>query len=69
MLDRLMKDAFVFAAGAAVGAIGAMWLMSDAGKEARGEIRNLATQATDKIQECCEKIKQEMEEEDGKRDA
>ena len=51
----------LFTAGVAVGAAGAMWLMSDSGKEVRGELRNLASQAKDKVQECCEKMKQEVE--------
>ena len=38
-----------------------MWLMSDSGKEVRGELRNLASLAKDKVQECCEKMKQEVE--------
>ena len=33
MFDRLIKGALLFTAGAAVGAAGAMWLMSDSGKE------------------------------------
>lgn len=61
MFDRLIKGALLFTAGAAVGAAGAMWLMSDSGKEVRGELRDLAEQAKDKIQACCEKVKQEME--------
>ena len=65
MCDRLMKGALLFVAGAAVGAAGAMWLMSDAGKEMRGELHNLAEQAKDKIHECCDKVKQEKEAKDG----
>lgn len=61
MFDRLIKGALLFTAGAAVGAAGAMWLMSDSGKEVRGELRDLTSQAKDKIQACCEKVKQEME--------
>lgn len=61
MFDRLIKGALLFTAGAAVGAAGAMWLMSDSGKEVRGELRDLAEQAKDKIHECCEKVKQEVE--------
>ena len=47
MLGRLIKDTLVFAAGAAVGA-GVLWLMSDDGKEMRGELRDLAEQAKQK---------------------
>jgi gas vesicle protein len=65
MIDKLIKGALLFTAGAAVGAAGAMWLMSDSGKEVRGELRELAEQAKGKIQECCEKVKQEMEAKDG----
>ena len=61
MLDRLIKDALLFTAGAAVGVAGAMWLMSDSGKEVRGKLRDLASRAQDKIQECCEKVKEEVE--------
>ena len=65
MLDRLIKNALLFTAGAAVGAAGAMWLMSDSGKEVRNELRGLAEQAKDKIQKCREQLKQEMEANDG----
>ena len=68
MLDRLIKGAMLFTAGAAVGAAAAMWLMSDSGKQVRGDLRDLASQAKDKIQECCEKVKQEMEAYDGQAD-
>ena len=61
MYDKLIKGALLFAAGAAVGAAGAMWLMSESGKEVRGELRDFAMQAKDKIQECCDQIKQEVE--------
>ena len=66
MFDKLIKGALLFTAGAAVGAAGAMWLMSDSGKEMRGELRNLAERAQTKIQECCEQVKKEMEANDGK---
>ena len=66
MFDKLIKGALLFTAGAAVGAAGAMWLMSDSGKQVRGELRDLASQAKDKIQECYEQVKQEMEAENGK---
>lgn len=61
MFDKMIKGALLFAAGAAVGAAGAMWLMSESGKELREELRDLATQAKDKVQECCEQIKEEVE--------
>ncbi len=61
MFDRLNKGALLFTAGAAIGAAGAMWLMSDSGKEVRGELRDIASQAKDKLRECCEKVKQEVE--------
>ena len=54
MLGKLIKGALVFGAGAAVGAAGAMWLMSDSGKEAREKLRDLAKQTKEKINECCE---------------
>ena len=54
MFGKLIRGAVLFTAGVAVGAAGAMWLMSDSGKEVRGELRNLASQAKDKVQECCE---------------
>lgn len=65
MFDRLIRGVVLFTAGAAVGAAGAMWLMSDSGKEMRGELQNLAEQAKGKFQECCEKAKQEMEAKNG----
>ena len=61
MFEKLIRGAVLFTAGVAVGAAGAMWLMSDSGKEVRGELRNLASQAKDKVQECCEQIKEEVE--------
>ena len=61
MFDKMIKGALLFAAGAAVGAAGAMWLMSESGKELREELRDLATQAKDKVQECCKQIKEEVE--------
>lgn len=61
MFGKLIRGAVLFTAGVAVGAAGAMWLMSDSGKEVRGELRNFASQAKDKVQECCEKMKQEVE--------
>ena len=64
MFDKLIKGTLLFTAGVAVGVAGAMWLMSDSGKEVRGELQNLASQAKDKIQECREKVKQEMEAKD-----
>lgn len=60
MIDKLIKSALLFTAGAAVGAAGAMWLMSDSGKEMRGQLRDLASQAKDKMHECCDKVRQEM---------
>lgn len=65
MFNKLIKGALLFTAGAAVGVAGAMWLMSDSGKEVRGELKDLASQAKDKIQECCDKVKKEMEANDG----
>lgn len=65
MFDKLIKGALLFTAGAAVGAAGAMWLMSDSGKEVRGELRDLAEQAKNKIHACCEQVQQEMEANDG----
>ena len=62
MIERLMKDVLLLAAGAAVGAAGAMWLMSDSGKEARGELLDLAKQAKEKLHECREQIRQAAEE-------
>ena len=61
MFNNLIKGALVFVAGAAVGAAGAMWLMSDSGKETRKQLSDLAEQAKNKIHECCERVKQEME--------
>ena len=65
MCDKLFRGAFVFAAGAVAGAIGAMWLMSDKGEKTREELRDLASKAKDTVQECCEQLKQEMEEDHG----
>lgn len=61
MLDKLIKGALLLTTGAAIGAAGAMWLMSDNGKKAREELKDLASQAQDKLRECCEKVKQEVE--------
>ena len=65
MFDKLIKGALVFAAGAAVGAAGVIWLMSDSGKEVRSELLDLAEQAKEKVHECCEKVQQEMEADNG----
>jgi len=62
MIERLMKDALLLAAGAAIGAAGAMWLMSESGKEARGELKEFARQAKDKLRECREQLQQAAEE-------
>ena len=62
MLGKLIKDALVFTAGAAVGA-GVIWLMSDSGEKMRGELRDLAMQAKDKMQEYCNQMKQECQQE------
>ena len=61
MFDKLIKGAALFTAGVAVGAAGAMWLMSDSGKEVRGELRDIASQAKDKIHKCCEQVKQDVD--------
>lgn len=60
MVDKLIKGALLFSVGAAVGAAGAMWLMSDSGKEVREDLTKLAAQAKEKIHECCEQVKEEM---------
>ena len=60
MGNKLVKGVLTFAAGAAVGAAGAMWLMSDSGKEVRDELNKLATQAKDKFKEYCEQLNQQM---------
>lgn len=65
MFDRLIKNALLFTAGAAAGAAGILWLMSDSGKEVREELENLAEQAKEKIHTCREQMKQEMEAEHG----
>ena len=61
MFGKLIRGAVLFTAGVAGGAGGAMWLVADAGKEVRGELGNLASKAKNKVQECCEKMKQEVE--------
>ena len=64
MESKLLRTACVFAAGTAVGA-GVMWLLSDSGKEKREQLRALAMQAKDKLQERREQL-QKMEVENGK---
>lgn len=61
MLNKLIKGALLVSVGAAAGVIGAMWLMSDSGKETRENLSDLASQAKEKIHQCCEKVKEEME--------
>jgi len=62
MISKLIKTgALAFAAGAVVGAAGAMWLMSESGQQVRDELRDLANQAKDKMQAYCDQIKQETE--------
>ena len=65
MIDRLLRSTFTFAAGAALGAVGALWLMSDSGKEARGELRDLASKAKKNLDDCYSQLKQQMEEDHG----
>lgn len=65
MVDKLMKGALLFTAGAAVGAAAALWLMSEHGKPFRDDINNLAGQAKDKLRECCDKVKQQIHDNDG----
>ena len=75
MLGKLIKGSLLFAAGAAVGA-GALWLMSESGKETRAQLQDLADKAKDKAKEFCDQVKgqvkeqvqqakQEMEAQDG----
>ena len=61
MLNKLIKGALLLSAGAAVGAVGAMWLMSDSGKEMRENLSDLASQAKEKARQCYGKMKEEME--------
>lgn len=65
MESKLFRTACVFATGAVVGA-GVMWLLSDSGKQKREELRELAMQAKGKLQERCEQLKLEKEDENGK---
>lgn len=61
MINKLAKGMLLIAAGAAAGAACTAWLMSDSGKKVREELNNYAEQAKTKMQEYCEKIKQEIE--------
>ena len=62
MFNKILKaGALAFAAGAVVGAAGAMWLMSESGQQVRDELRDLANQAKDKMQAYCDQIKQEVD--------
>ena len=62
MISKLIKTgALAFAAGAVVGAAGAMWLMSESGQQVRDELRDLANQAKDKMQAYCDQLKQEVD--------
>ena len=61
MLDKLVKGALVFAAGAAVGA----WLMSEDGAKTRSELKDLAAQVKDKIRKGCEQYGERAEANDG----
>jgi len=62
MMSKVKTGALLFVAGAAVGAAAAMWLMSDSAKELRGELRDLASQAKDKMQAYCDEMKQRVAE-------
>ena len=61
MISKMVKGMFLLAAGAAAGAACAVWLMSDSGKKVREELQGYAEQAKAKMQDYCEKIKQEIE--------
>ena len=59
MLGKLIKGSLLFAAGAAVGA-GALWLMSESGKETRAQLQDLADKAKDKAKEFCDQVKEQV---------
>lgn len=62
MFNKILKaGAVAFLAGAAVGAAGAIWLMSDSGQQVRDELRDFANQAKDKMQSYCDQLKQEVD--------
>ena len=60
-MKDLIKSAFVFAAGAAVGAAVVLLLAPETGKEAREHLKDLAKDAKDRAQEFCEQVKQKVE--------
>ena len=60
-MKDLIKSAFVFAAGAAVGAAVVLLLAPETGKEAREHLKDLAKDAKDRALEFCEQVKQKVE--------
>lgn len=60
-MKDLIKSAFVFAAGAAVGAAVVLLLAPETGKEARENLKDLAKDAKERAQEFCGQVKQKVE--------
>lgn len=60
-MKDLIKSAFVFAAGAAVGAAVVLLLAPESGKEAREHLKDLAKDAKERAQEFCEQVKDKVE--------
>ena len=60
-MKDLIKSAFVFAAGAAVGAAVVLLLAPETGKEARENLKDLAKDAKERAQDFCEQVKQKVE--------
>lgn len=60
-MNRLIKDAMLLAIGAAAGIAGAKWLKSESGRQTRETLRDLASQAKDKVRNVYEQVTQEMD--------
>jgi gas vesicle protein len=60
-MKDVMKGMLLFGVGAAVGATCVAWLMSDSGKKVRGEVRDLVSDALDKMKDCRDELKKQVE--------
>ena len=60
-MKDIIKSAFVFAAGAAVGAAVVLLLAPETGKEARENLKDLAKDAKERAPDFCEQVKQKVD--------
>ena len=63
-MKNLIKSAFVFAAGAAAGAVAVMLLPTETGEKMREQVKKLAKETKERVQEYCEQVKNQAAEEE-----